>query len=204
MTACFEVRLEQLFKQHGHVRIGSVNLVHHQEASGQQGMTHVGVAHFECTKQGLIDRTHGDGGGQKSLGIFSHPTLVGLGISGMVRPLNFKIRQANFQLIIGGFIAGQRTHHHGRIGRPEFFDHVENSLVQLRCCNARWQGKVQAVHLARLKQLYKTPERSFGFTAASFSLQHHGAFQRQVGCGHLHGARCGHAKCGAEGGWRAE
>ena len=39
-----------------------MNLVHHQQAAGQQGVAHVGVSNFEGPEQGLVDRADRDRG----------------------------------------------------------------------------------------------------------------------------------------------
>ena len=95
-----------------------MHLIHDQQAAGQQGVAHVGMAHLERTEQGLVYRAYRNGSGQKALGRFSHPALVRFLVRRIVGPLNFEIWQADFFLIICCFVTGQCPHHHRRISWP--------------------------------------------------------------------------------------
>ncbi len=174
--------------------------IHHQQAARQQGVAHVGVPNFERTEQGLVNRADGNGRGQKTFGRFGHPTLVRLLVGGMIGPLHLEVWQADLFLVVRRFIARQGTHHHGRMCRPQATHQFPHALVQLRCSNAGGQCKVQAIDLARFKQLNEAPQRRLGLAAASFGLQHHDVAQGQVGSSQLHRACLRHTEGRTESG----
>ena len=97
---------------------------------------------------------------------------MGLCIAGLVWPLHHKVGQADFELVVCRFIAGQSAHDNGRILGPKPGHAIPHPLVELRCSHPRGQSEKEAIDLARLKQLHKPPQRGFGFTAAGFGLQY--------------------------------
>ena len=106
LPAGFEVCLEQLLQQHRHVSVGGMHFVDHQQAARQQRMPHVGMAYLERTKQSLVYRTDSDGGSQKPLGRFGHPTLVRFFVGGIVGPLDLEVGQADFFLFVCRLVTG--------------------------------------------------------------------------------------------------